>query len=273
MRPRRGAVLRGKLQRQGAQAALCVDPRPGLAQRKGRAHLHRAVGARRGQHDLRARPSLSAWSYCCYAHMPNLPWKVKLGVTTNANILVDSRHLPAGAVRPAAHVMALSADILSETATTAKFAQWWATVRSDGASCVARGYSTGQTPHWTPPAAARQVSWSAKRFKERNLHSAVPAWLAAICFFVVPVTIRHSAVGGYILIIIAAAGVWAPHGPMWSWCAFTVQHCTQTPLICCIHLPCRVINCMLVRTFCRNCAASPCLPAVTEHRPCAHCLP
>ena len=64
-----------------------------------------------------------------------------------------------------------------------------------------------------------QVSWSAKRFRERNLHCAVPAWLAAVCFFVAPVTIRHNAIGGYILIIVAAAGVWAPHGPMWSWCA------------------------------------------------------
>ena len=36
------------------------------------------------------------------------------------------------------------------------------------------------------PAWGAQNSWSAKFFQERNLHSAVPAWLACICFLCAP---------------------------------------------------------------------------------------
>ncbi|EIE21899.1 MFS general substrate transporter [Coccomyxa subellipsoidea C-169] len=61
------------------------------------------------------------------------------------------------------------------------------------------------------------VSWSAKHYRERNWHSSIPALIAGVCFLVVPPTIKASPAAGYVLIIIAATGVWAPHGPMWSW--------------------------------------------------------
>ncbi|BDA46973.1 Putative tartrate transporter [Coccomyxa sp. Obi] len=71
---------------------------------------------------------------------------------------------------------------------------------------------------WVPVAVGMiYISWSAKHFKERNWHSCIPSLLAGVCFLLVPETIKHSAAGGYVLIIIAATGVWAPHGPMWSW--------------------------------------------------------
>ena len=37
------------------------------------------------------------------------------------------------------------------------------------------------------------------------------------CCRCVPSAIARNHIGGYVLIIVAAMGVWAPHGPFWSW--------------------------------------------------------
>ena len=39
----------------------------------------------------------------------------------------------------------------------------------------------------------------------------------ACCCRCVPSAIARNHIGGYVLIIVAAMGVWAPHGPFWSW--------------------------------------------------------
>ncbi|CAL5224155.1 g6792 [Coccomyxa viridis] len=61
------------------------------------------------------------------------------------------------------------------------------------------------------------ISYSTKVHNERNLHAGIPGLVAGICFLCVPSAIARSPIGGYVVLIIAATGVWAPHGPMWSW--------------------------------------------------------
>ena len=68
------------------------------------------------------------------------------------------------------------------------------------------------------PAAAVMIgnSYLSKHFKERNFHGGVPVVISGIAFLVLPVAIfRGGVVAGFIMLIIAAAGAWAVHGPLW----------------------------------------------------------
>lgn len=68
------------------------------------------------------------------------------------------------------------------------------------------------------PAAAVMIgnSYMSKHFKERNFHGGVPVVISGIAFLVLPVAIfRGGVVAGFIMLIIAAAGAWAVHGPLW----------------------------------------------------------
>ena len=68
------------------------------------------------------------------------------------------------------------------------------------------------------PAAVVMIgnSFLSKHFKERNFHGGTPVVISGIAFLVLPTAIfRGGVVAGFIMLIIAAAGAWAVHGPLW----------------------------------------------------------
>ncbi|KAK9831937.1 hypothetical protein WJX81_001333 [Elliptochloris bilobata] len=77
---------------------------------------------------------------------------------------------------------------------------------------------------FVPAAAAMAlISLSARHFRERNWHSAVPTALTGVAFMLVPLGVRRGGpVAGIALIVVAAMGAWAVSGPVWSWPAVFV---------------------------------------------------
>ena len=67
---------------------------------------------------------------------------------------------------------------------------------------------------FVPAAAAMALnSLSARRFRERNWHTAVPTALTGIAFMLVPLGVRRGGpVAGIALIVVAAMGAWAVSG-------------------------------------------------------------
>ena len=76
-------------------------------------------------------------------------------------------------------------------------------------------------------------SYLSKHFKERNFHGGTPVVISGIAFLVLPTAIfRGGVVAGFIMLIIAAAGAWAVHGPLW--CVFLAVACMRAPGSCAI---------------------------------------
>lgn len=61
-------------------------------------------------------------------------------------------------------------------------------------------------------------AWHSKRHHERRWHTAVPLLVAAIFFALLPVfTQAAHTLGAVVALTLTAAGVWATHGPFFSW--------------------------------------------------------
>ena len=67
---------------------------------------------------------------------------------------------------------------------------------------------------FVPAAAAMALnSLSARHFRERNWHTAVPTALTGVAFMLVPLGVRRGGpVAGIALIVVAAMGAWAVSG-------------------------------------------------------------
>ncbi|KAK9845264.1 hypothetical protein WJX81_001592 [Elliptochloris bilobata] len=61
-------------------------------------------------------------------------------------------------------------------------------------------------------------AWSSKRRRERNLHAGLPVLLSGIAFMLIPLAVgRGGVIVGFIVLTIAAIGVYAVVGPIFSW--------------------------------------------------------
>lgn len=61
-------------------------------------------------------------------------------------------------------------------------------------------------------------AWSSRRTRERRWHTALPMLLAALAFAALAPAAKVAGPAGAVLALtLAAAGVWAPHGPFFSW--------------------------------------------------------
>eukprot|EP00884_Botryococcus_braunii_P015965 jgi/Botrbrau1/3051/Bobra.0070s0046.1 len=62
------------------------------------------------------------------------------------------------------------------------------------------------------------IGWSSGKFKERNLHGAIPLFMSGIAFMCVPTAVAKAGpIPGFVVMIIAAIGSWAAYGPVVSW--------------------------------------------------------
>ncbi len=63
----------------------------------------------------------------------------------------------------------------------------------------------------------------AKKAEERQWHGAVPLLLGAVALALMPAFMGHVTWLAFVCLSLAAAGIWAIHGPLLSWPAAILQ--------------------------------------------------
>ena len=61
------------------------------------------------------------------------------------------------------------------------------------------------------------IAYLAKRNGERHWHIAVPLLMATCAMTLMPLVQQHVAWLAFLALVVAAVGVWGPHGPLLSW--------------------------------------------------------